>query len=538
MSEADGRGPTDAGRVVFAAAVHPVKQGRGPTMQVDRFVLVESQLEGWTGYVKIAPGGRGGLRERAGLAETFSGLVERYLFPGQAIVLALAVVVNSGGQPEPIVLRQWPAVVTRLTTSRDQAGRVFAHVHFSDTVTYLGGRPVWGVFRDCTLAEAVGGAISLAVNGDGTPTLAPACLNLPEVVLTESVREAMQRLPYVVAAGETLGVWLARVLGRVGVRMEMVGDGGTVAATLKDGPPGGNPLEFTFGDGPASATNAVLRGAVMQREGESRDAVLDNPSTGEPLKVRDAGAVSTLVTTASTDLEEAAYRARLVEEFGDVAMAQARVVTSQSGILPGRRLLFDRPVGGARVWQAGLTEHGYADGSYFNTTFLVKDGAAWRPRGRPNSRGATLVSGVVNDGASPPGTVVARDRLGRIPVSLHFEVAAAEGADEAGAAARAGTSLLPVVDPIAGGTHGFVPEHRQGDRCRLAVNSPLDVEVVGFQYDDQRRIRSAVADGSMGIIVDHEPEAWAGVLFRPDEHDDKDSRDWGADDGDADASSS
>lgn len=524
MSEQDDR--TDG--VAFAAAVQPVAAEAADiaAVAVDSFVVVESQLEGWTGYAKILPeqifadqalrdqilsGSHGSV-----FIDAFNANVARYLSPGQPIVLALGEAAD-----EDEALRYWPAVVTKLTATADSAGRLFCHIHFSDTVTYLADRPVWGVFRDCTLGEAVGGAIALVQNGAGGPTLTPSCAPLPAVALTEHLREPLDVLPFVAATGQTLGVWLAQVLGRLGVRMEMFGMAdGTIAAELKDGPPSDIADEFTFASSP-SATGAVLRSTVMGPGGVERDAVLDNPSAGEVRRMLDAGSVGTLVTAAGTGIEEAAYRGRLSEGTADMAMVEARVVTSAASIFAGGRLRFDRPVNGTDAWQVVVAQHGYADGRYFNTAFLSKDGAAWRPRRPRNTDGPSLVTGVVSDGASAPGDLVARDRLGRIPVALHAEVAGREEVGQRTGAGIAGLPL-PVADPVAGGMHGFLPEHRQGDRCRLAVNSPFDIEVIGFLYDDHRRIAADVADGSAGIVVDHRPEAWSGVLFRPDADDGKD----------------
>ncbi len=525
MSEVESGGAAkDSGRLVLRAEVHsPDSMAVGP-LDVDRFVVIESQLEGWTGYARIEATKLAGPAGRLSIAEAFGRMVARGHFGGCGVSLGLWLILPEAQGGEPQVLRRWPSVVTRLTATAERGGETFVHLHFSDLVTFLSPRPVWGVFKDCSLAEAVGGAISLVLNGDGKPTTAPTCpTGLPPISLVEQIRDTLD-LPYVVAAGDTLGVWLARLLGRVGVRMEMLGvEGGGVEACLKDGPPAGSPVSLPLGRGRPSALNAVMRGTHMKAIGGDRDAVLDTPSTGQPMRVDGVGSVGTLVTGAGTEFEEAVFRAKLRDQFEAVSMVEVSVVTGQSGILPGRRVRFDRPVSGTTTWQAGLTQHGFVDGAYLNTLFLVKDGAAWRPR-TPDSRGATMVTGLVDDGTSKPGEVVHRDRLGRIPVALHVELAVPEATGTPPPPRKGGSLLLPMMDPIAGGMHGFLSEPRQGDRCRLAVNSPIDVEVVGFLYDDHRPIAENVSDGSMGIIVGREPEAWSGLLFRPDMEDDKDSR--------------
>ncbi|MYE22980.1 MAG: hypothetical protein F4Y01_03400 [Gammaproteobacteria bacterium] len=517
---------TEAGRVVFEAKLHPTARAGRPIV-LDRFLLIESQLEGWMGYAKVAPGGRSGFPERTGIADAFSAVVRQQCSPGQGAMLVLSLVLLEQGIAKTHPLRFWPSVITKVTSTADRDGRTFLHLHFSDPVTYYSRRPIWGAFRDCSLGAAVGGAVSLAMDGSGAPTTTPQSGgDLPPVHIAEHVREAVGRMPYVVASGEPLGVWLGRLLGRLGVRMEMMGNAdGEVKAALRDGPPAGAPVGLSLGEGPATATNAILRGTRLTPRGTDRDAVLDNPSTGETLRVGDGGAVGTVVTSAGTDIEETAFRAGLAREFQNVAMVQTSVVSGQCGIVPGRRLEFDRPISGARAWQAGLTEHLFNDGAYFNTAYLIKDGAAWRPRVSREPNGATLVTGIVNDGSSSAGAAVARDRLGRIPVSLNVDVAAPVGDDAPDDASLSGAPrlMLPIAGPIAGGSHGFLSDHRQGDRCRIAVNGPLDLEVVGFLYDDHRHLDDTVSDGSMGIVVDHEPGQWSGILFRPDDEDNKDA---------------
>lgn len=76
---------------------------------------------------------------------------------------------------------------------------------------------------------------------------------------------------------------------------------------------------------------------------------------------------------------------------------------------------------------------------------------------------------------------------------------------------------LTVIEPMAGGLHGFIPGHRQGDICRVAVHHPLHAEIVGFQYRSNRRINQHLLDSTAGLVVEHLQSAWSGVVFRPTE---------------------
>lgn len=74
---------------------------------------------------------------------------------------------------------------------------------------------------------------------------------------------------------------------------------------------------------------------------------------------------------------------------------------------------------------------------------------------------------------------------------------------------------LPVVKPMAGALHGFIVAHRQGDTCRVAVHSPFNAEIVGFQYRDDRKINEDLSTSVAGLVVEHNyAQAWSGLVFR------------------------
>lgn len=89
---------------------------------------------------------------------------------------------------------------------------------------------------------------------------------------------------------------------------------------------------------------------------------------------------------------------------------------------------------------------------------------------------------------------------------------------------------LTIIHPMAGGLHGFIPSHRQGDAVRVAVHDPFWAEVVGFQYRDDRRINVGATEATAGLVVEHDfQQAWSGMVFRPtedleEEEDDKEPK--------------
>ncbi len=74
---------------------------------------------------------------------------------------------------------------------------------------------------------------------------------------------------------------------------------------------------------------------------------------------------------------------------------------------------------------------------------------------------------------------------------------------------------LPVLQPMAGGEHGFVSGHRQGDACRVVVHDAMRAEIVGFQYRSDRDLGASMGGSVSGIVVEHNRGAsWSGMVFR------------------------
>lgn len=75
---------------------------------------------------------------------------------------------------------------------------------------------------------------------------------------------------------------------------------------------------------------------------------------------------------------------------------------------------------------------------------------------------------------------------------------------------------LSILQPMAGGLHGFVAAHRQGDPCRVAVHDPLWAEIVGFEYRRHASMTSGTQNATAGVVVEHDRRSsWSGMLFRP-----------------------
>ena len=74
---------------------------------------------------------------------------------------------------------------------------------------------------------------------------------------------------------------------------------------------------------------------------------------------------------------------------------------------------------------------------------------------------------------------------------------------------------LALIEPMAGGMHGFIAAHRHGDACRVAVHNPFSAEIAGFQYRGDRRINKGISDAIAAMVIEHDySNAWSGIVFR------------------------
>ena len=480
---------------------------------------VHEKRQGWVGFAVVSPGAAEDLdAESAFMRTTAYGLA-----PDRPVALELKGKSLTESDAPDDFIRGWPSVITKVDAGVPADGDITdfrVMVLFSDPLSYLFRNPIWGVFKDRSPGELLAGALMLASGVKGAPSLEPVIEGLPSITITESVREEASEVPYAIAAGEPLGWWLGALFGRLGIRMELLGaQAGGVALTLADGEPAGSPVNLGLGAGQPSADHAVISHFVQSAVAPERDTMVDNASLGQPKTIGEERPVGRLLTSAGIDLDEATVRSKLVRDGAMMEQSALRIVSGQPGLHSGRLVSFDRPVTGASQWQVDEVWHGAAEGAYRNEASLVKLGT-WVPA-PPAEKGMAVVSGVVHELGLEVGEPVERDALGRIPIRFPFSqgIGSPEGDETAPASAEAlGPGImLPVAAPMAGGTHGFVPSHRQGDVCRVAVHHLMLIEVIGFGFADHRRVGDDLVDVSMGVVVDHGRGRWTGMVFRPGE---------------------
>lgn len=487
--------------------------------QVQHFMVQESRGAGWQGQAVLdpAPGHAGVISFKHAASTAF----DYGLAPGSPVVLSMIAV---NGSDDGQTMRVWPGVVAKVVTKLAEE-RPVNDVRFCDPLTYLGTRRIWGAFANESPAAILGGAMSLAVGGDGQPTQEPELPGLPGVRIVADLNGALDTIPYAIAVGETLGVWLARLLPRLGIRVETTtGADGKVELTLRDGNPAGEilPVIATYGS-PSYFGAQVQEFRNQNRDGE-RAALLDNQSAGDVIRLGEAGVVGHVFSAAGVSQDEGRRRAGFAAKAEEVDQNTLTVVTEQFQAHAGGRMGFIASSAfGQRTFQVADVVHSFHGTSYSNSILLQKDETPWHPP-IPANDGPSVVSGVIDDAESAPGTAVSRDVEGRVPVRLAMlPRLAGENGDAVFSTPRA---RLPIVNPMGGGEHGFVHAHRQGDLCRVMVHQPLFAEVVGFGYRDDRRLSADFADVSTGLTVRADDEGWAGLVFLPKEEMEKRLGEW------------
>ena len=288
---------------------------------VGSFRMDEEYNAGWVGNAIVTLVGTTTLT----VGNVFQEMIEVNLTPGARTTLHLVLRTDSPdadedaaepavGNDEPlgVIVRAWPCMVTNLEPFQgEDLTSASCTVQLADPLTYLSTRSIWGAYRATSVGQMLGGALSLAVGGDGKPTLTPALPGLPNVSISESFREELDDLPYSIAAGETLGEWLGDFLGMLGVRMEMLGGAnGSVAIKLTDRAATGNAINM-----------AVLLGT------EERGAAPGDPPSGS--------------TSGDTGSSEAASGEIGAQQMAVTGIAAYPNISLRGGVLGRPHLRFD-----------------------------------------------------------------------------------------------------------------------------------------------------------------------------------------------------
>ena len=535
----------------YRAEVRSMGFEDAPALPVYHLMLHEHRAGGWTGVLDLRP-----RVDTEG--EAFDAVIRAGLAPGTACGATLRM--KDGPRA-----RTWTSVITAATAKAPDATERYAMcaLLIADPLTALRNRRVWFGWGECGLDALVGGAMSCAGNGAGTPGREPVLLGMPPIRIYPEVRSAVRRVPYAIARGETLGEWLDGLCEALRVRIEILSTGdGRLAIALRDQPPPrsglnrGGPIEMVADDTVEPSTDVIVLGrAVLASSGAERGSMLDIPSRGDPVRFGAEGALGDVFEVPNLSDDEVRERKRRREDRAALAQLRVHGLTGQPGMLPGRtiRLMRRAPddagtgnarddagngtgtqttaagdvsvappeaaasagehtLFGASEWQVCDTPHIYRGGGYVNEVALEKASIAWYPEGSRERRRMHVLTGIIECGGTRAGERVARDRLGRIPVRLALMRPKPTDAEDEDWST---TMMLAVQTESGGRAHTTVADHREGDLCKVSVHGPLRAEIVGFVHRDDRAIKESAVGTTAAVLVGQESGEWEGFAFEP-----------------------
>ena len=391
-------------------------------------VASEGYNTGWCAHAIFAFGVPGGGASRIDILAT---LADRGLSPGRRGKVNLRVEAEGNEFLHNRTIRTWPCMVSQMVPldSEDDT-RAACRIQLVDPLGYLASREIWGAFRDVSASELVGGAIALAAGLDAGPTVEVATAWLPRIRVRGRHRDALDVIPYAVAAGETLGEWLARVLGMLGLRAELFAeDGGdTQVVYLTDALAHRASYEMhverdgvDLSDDERGRDGGIaIRSRVAFPGNPLRAALLDDPTQGTPKMLAGYGPIGQVVRAQGADTDEVSERAWHEVRRGFCEALMVRAASGHPGIEPGCSITLNETINRIDRWQVASARHLASEGAYDNDATLLRADTAWHPP-EPEPRGTVIVSAMVDHSEeSLFNEPVPRDRLGRINVRFSF----------------------------------------------------------------------------------------------------------------------
>ena len=391
-------------------------------------VASEGYNIGWCAHAIFAFGVPGGGASRIDILAT---LAERGLSPGRRGKVNLRVEAEGNEVLHNQTIRTWPCMVSQMVPldSEDDT-RAICRIQLVDPLGYLASREIWGAYRDVSAAELVGGAIALAAGADEGPTTEVATAWLPTIRVRGRHRDALDVIPYAIASGETLGEWLARVLGTLGLRAELFAeDGGdTQVAYLTDALAHRGSYEMhverdgvELSDDEQGRDGGIsIRSRVAFPGNPLRGALLDDPTQGTPRVLAGFGPIGQVVQAQGADTDEVTERAWHEVRRGSCEALMVRAASGHPGIEPGCTITLNETINRIDHWQVASARHLVSEGAYDNDATLLRADIAWHPP-QAESRGTVIVSAMVDHSEeSLYHEPVPRDRLGRINVRFSF----------------------------------------------------------------------------------------------------------------------
>ena len=399
----------------------------GMDFPLARFTLEEGYNTGWKATVLVALSTPSDAIESIDVLATLSA---RGVSAGLAAKLYIKLVAPDDVDLDETVVRHWPCMIASIRPILGIEDQLVGEVVLADPVAYLAGREIWGAYRSCSLGEIVGGAISLAARAGGRPTLMVKAKHMPRIDVYTEYRDSLIKMDYAIAAGNTLASWLARVSGMLGLRLECgeMEEGDVFTLRLTDQAAKGRTMHMTIHEhGQTWENTEVATDGPMRITGRARfpwakerALLLDDPTQGSPRPVVSPGPIGAVISTSSTDIDEATLRSLYDVRNQTCEELLLYGATRHSGVAPGTVINFDREMHRESAWQATVVKHVIKRGIYDNDVVLVRNKVPWHPP-MPSPATPRLVTGVIDhDDEKILSEYVPRDRLGRIKVRFSF----------------------------------------------------------------------------------------------------------------------
>ena len=393
---------------------------RETDIRLAEFALREGYNMGWSATGVIVGNGEAPIAPGA----MISAVMASGVLAGASVGLALNA--NGDEADDADVVRFWPCVVNGIRPFPIDESSAGCNIDLVDSVSYLAEQPIWGSYRHVSIAETVGGVLSLATGGDGKPTTTPILPGLPPVKIVAEYRDALNKIPYVIVAGQRLGDWLADFLAMLGLRAELFGaEDGSTTLTLADAIPRGQPHQMsvvvpTGTDPPVSDDSILIRQHSAFPGAPLRGALLDDPTKGSARRLLRLGAVGTVLTDAELDLDEAAGRVYRAAKGVVAGMLALQATTRRPSLRPGELVHLSQSTHALSDWQIPSISHELQGSVYRNKVTMIRGDVDWHPE-LPLGRPPLYVSAVVDGGNDFDfQQPVPRDRLGRIKVKFPF----------------------------------------------------------------------------------------------------------------------
>ena len=224
---------------------------------------------------------------------------------------------------------------------------------------------------------------------DAGPTTEVATAWLPKIRVRARHRDALDVIPYAIAAGETLGDWLARVLGMLGLRAELFAeDGGdTQVVYLTDALAHRMNYEMhveregvELSDDEQGRDGGIsIRSRVAFPGNPLRAALLDDPTQGTPRVLAGFGPIGNVVRAQGADTDEVTERAWHEVRRGFCEALMVRAASGHPGIEPGCTITLNETINRIDHWQVASARHLASEGAYDNDATLLRADTAWHP---------------------------------------------------------------------------------------------------------------------------------------------------------------